>query len=123
MHAHVRALLQLRQEIAALRRGRTVNLHVADKTWAYARVLDGQAAVVGINTGDEASRRWTWTLSPSASPTARRLRDRIGSLGEAVVEGRPPPARPAARLIGGIRPVGRTIPLISLLSFMKFRDD
>ena len=86
VHGHVRALLKLRQEIAALRRGRTVNLHVADKTWAYARVLDGQAAVVGINTGEKEQ-----TLDLDALPVAlaegSRLRDRIGSLGEAVVEG------------------------------------
>ena len=83
---HVRALLKLRQEIAALRRGRTVNLHVADKTWAYARVLDGQAAVVGINIGEKEQ-----TLDLDALPVGlaegSRLRDRIGSLGEAVVEG------------------------------------
>jgi len=86
VHDHVRALLKLRQEIGALRRGRTVNLHVADKTWAYARVLDGQAAVVGINTGEKEQ-----TLDLDALPVGlaegTRLRDRIGSLGEAVVEG------------------------------------
>jgi glycosidase len=86
VHAHVRALLRLRQATGALRRGRTVNLHVADKTWAYARVQDRQAVVVGINTGDK-----TETLDLPATPVGlsdgSRLRDRVGSLGDAVVEG------------------------------------
>jgi glycosidase len=86
VHAHVRALLQLRQQTPALRRGRTVNLHVADKTWAYARVLDGQVALVAINTGDAAV-----TLDLPARPVGladgARLRDRVGASAEAVVEG------------------------------------
>jgi len=86
VHAHVRALLELRQDTVALRRGRTVNLHVADQTWAYARVLDRQAVVVGINTGDKAE-----TLDLPAAPAGladgARLSDRVGGLGEAVVQG------------------------------------
>jgi glycosidase len=88
VHAHLRALLRLRKTTPALRRGRTVNLHVADKTWAYARVLDGQVAIVGLNTGDKAE-----TLDVPAAPLGLAdgtpLRDRVGSLGEvAVQEGR-----------------------------------
>jgi glycosidase len=86
VHDHVRALLKLRQEVEALRRGRTVNLHVADKTWVYARVLDGQAAVVGINTGEKA-QALDLDAAPLGLGEGRRLRDRIGSLGEAAVEG------------------------------------
>jgi glycosidase len=86
VHAHVRALLRLRQGTLALRRGSSVNLHVADSAWAYARVLDGQAAVVGINTADTAV-----TLDLEAAPAGladgARLRDRVGGLGEAVVRG------------------------------------
>jgi glycosidase len=86
VHAHVRALLRLRQATPALRRGRTVNLHVADKSWVYGRVLDGQAAVVGLNTGDA-----PLVLDlPSALlglADGARLRDRVGPLGETAVEG------------------------------------
>jgi glycosidase len=86
VHDHVRALLNLRQEMGALRRGRTVNLHVADKAWVYARVLDGQVAVVGINTGEKA-QALDLDAAPLGLGEGSRLRDRIGSLGEAVVEG------------------------------------
>jgi glycosidase len=86
VHDHVRALLNLRQEIGALRRGRTVNLHVADKAWVYARVLDGQVAVVGINTGEKA-QALDLDAAPLGLGEGSRLRDRIGSLGEAAVEG------------------------------------
>jgi glycosidase len=86
VHDHVRALLKLRQEVEALRRGRTVNLHVADKTWVYARVLDGQAAVVGINTG-ETAQALDLDAAPLGLGEGSRLRDRIASLGEAAVEG------------------------------------
>jgi neopullulanase len=49
--AHVQGLLRLRRECAPLRRGRTLNLEVDDRTWTYARVLDGQVAVVALNLG------------------------------------------------------------------------
>lgn len=47
--AHVQRLLHLRRKCAPLRRGRTLNLEVKDRTWAYARVLEGQVAVVAVN--------------------------------------------------------------------------
>jgi glycosidase len=85
VHAHVRALLRLRQATPALRRGRTVNLHVSEKSWVYARVLGGQVALVGIHTGDQ-----TETLDLAASPLGladgTRLRDAVGPFGEAIVE-------------------------------------
>jgi hypothetical protein len=63
-----------------------VNVHVADRSWVYARVLDGETAVVAINTGAAAE-----TLDLPAAPTGLadgvRLRDRVGGLGEAVVVG------------------------------------
>ncbi len=86
VHAHVRTLLRLRQGVEALRRGRTVNLHVADKTWAYARVHDREAVVVGINTGDTAASL-DLPAGPAGLADGSRLRDRVSSLGEAVVEG------------------------------------
>jgi glycosidase len=85
VHGHVRALLRLRQATPALRRGRTVNLHVSDKAWVYARVLGEKVALVGIHTGDRAE-----TLDLPASPLGladgTRLRDVLGPHGEAIVE-------------------------------------
>ena len=81
---------------AALRRGRTVNLHVADKTWVYARVARRAGAP---SVGDQHRRRSAADARPgrsppSASPTAARLRDRLGSGASAVGRGGPPAARP-----------------------------
>jgi glycosidase len=86
VHAHVRSLLRLRQETKALRRGKTVNLHVADHSWAYARVLDGRAVVVAINT-DPAPVTLDLPAAPLGLPAGSRLRDRLGSLGEVTMEG------------------------------------
>jgi glycosidase len=85
VHAHVRALLRLRQATPALRRGRTVNLHVSDKAWVYARVLGGQVAVVGVHTGAEAARL-DLPASPLGLADGTRLPDVLGPSGEAVVE-------------------------------------
>jgi len=85
VHAHVKALLALRQETPALRRGRMVNLHVADKTWVYARVLDGRPVVVAFNTGADRA-----TLDVAASPAGLAdgapLHDRLHSGAEARIE-------------------------------------
>jgi glycosidase len=85
VHAHVKALLTLRQGTPALRRGRTVNLHVADKSWVYARLHEGRPAVVAFNTGTERA-----TLDLSAGPLVLAdgspLEDRLNSGAEARVE-------------------------------------
>jgi neopullulanase len=86
VHAHVRTLLRLRQETPALRRGKTVNLHVADHAWAYARVLDGRAVVVAINT-DRVPVVLDLPAAPLGLPDGSHLRDRVGTLGEVTVEG------------------------------------
>ena len=86
VHAHVRTLLHLRQATPALRRGRTVNLHVADKVWLYARVLDGGAALVGLSTGD-AAVALDLPAAPLGLADGTRLHDRLGSLGDATVDG------------------------------------
>jgi glycosidase len=85
VHAHLRALLALRQATPALRRGRTANLHVADKTWVYARMLDGRAAVVAFNTGDGPA---TLDLAAGSAGLAdgAPLVDRLRSGAEARVE-------------------------------------
>jgi neopullulanase len=86
VHAHLRTLLRLRQETPALRRGKTVNLHVADHTWAYARVLDGRAVVVAINT-EAAPVTLDLPTAPIGLADGTRLRDRVGALGEVTIEG------------------------------------
>lgn len=86
VHAHVKALLGLRQRTPALRRGRTVNLHVADKAWVYARLHEGRPAVVAFNTGAERA-----TLDLPAGPLSladgSTLEERLHSGAEARVEG------------------------------------
>ncbi len=85
VHAHVRALLQLRQQTKALRRGRTVNLLAGEKQWIYARVLDGAAVLVAINTADQAA-----TLEVAAAPAGLAdgtLGERLGSGATAGVQG------------------------------------
>jgi neopullulanase len=86
VHAHVRALLGLRQETPALRRGRTVNLHVADKTWVYGRVLEGRAVVVAFNTGGTPAALDV-PASPAGLADGVSLEDRLGSGAAASVEG------------------------------------
>jgi neopullulanase len=48
---NLRRLARLRAELAPLRRGRMLTLAVGEQTWAYARVLDGEAVVVALNNG------------------------------------------------------------------------
>jgi len=85
VHAHVRTLLHLRQAVPALRRGRTVNLHVADKAWVYARVLERGVAVVGLST-DAAAAALDLPAAGLGLAEGTRLRDHVGSLGEVTVE-------------------------------------
>jgi glycosidase len=86
VHAHVKALLALRRATPALRRGRTMNLHVADRTWVYARLHEGRPAVVAFNTGAERA-----TLDLPAGPLSLAdgspLEERLHSGAEGRVEG------------------------------------
>jgi glycosidase len=84
--ARVKALLQLRRQAPALRRGATRNLHVADKAWVYARVLDGsKPAVVAFNTGDR-SEDLDVAAGPAGLADGARLADGLGSGVTATVE-------------------------------------
>jgi glycosidase len=85
VHAHVKAVLTLRQATPALRRGRMVNLHVADTTWVYARLLEGRPVVVAFNTG---AARVTLDLPAGRVLLADgNLEERLHSGAEARVEG------------------------------------
>ena len=52
---HVQRLGRLRAALPQLRRGRMVNLEVADQAWVFARVLDDQVAIVALNNATEAA--------------------------------------------------------------------
>jgi glycosidase len=85
--ARVKALLRLRHETPALRRGATRNLHVADKVWVYARVTDGsKPALVAFNTGG-ADETLDLAAAPAGLGEGARLTDRLGSGLTAAVEG------------------------------------
>ncbi len=90
VHAHVRALLHLRRDTAALRRGRTVNLHAGDKTWVYARVLAdaaaGSSALVAIHTGDQ-PEALDVAVDGIGLADGVRLTERLGSGATLAVEG------------------------------------
>jgi glycosidase len=84
---NVRRLAWLRSELAPLRRGRLVNLEVGEQTWAYARVLDGQAVVVVLNNGtapvvlDVPTAEAGWTAD-------RAVEDRLGGSSGRLENGR-----------------------------------
>jgi glycosidase len=87
VHARVRALLQLRRGTPTLRRGVTRNLHVADKSWVYARVLEGASpALVAFNTGDR-PEALEMDAAVAGLADGARLTDRLGSGLAATVEG------------------------------------
>ncbi len=85
--SHVRRLLHLRKEWAPLRRGRMVHLAADEETWVYARVLDGQVAVVALNAGAGAGPVTIETpVGPVALDDGVILDDRLGSGVKAAVE-------------------------------------
>jgi glycosidase len=85
VHSHLQQLLALRQSIPALRRGRMLNLHVADQTWVYARVLDGRSVVAAFNTGAEPVSL-DLPAGPAGLADGTSLEDRLRSGAGATVE-------------------------------------
>ena len=49
MWAHLQKVLQVRRDLASLRRGTLRHLVVAEQQYAYARSLDGEHVIVVIN--------------------------------------------------------------------------
>jgi glycosidase len=99
---NLRRLAGLRAELAPLRRGRMLTLAAGEQTWAYARVLDGQAVVVAMNNGTAAAdldvavaaARWTDGVAV----------DRLGGAGGRIEGGRlrvSLPGRSAAVMVRG----------------------
>ena len=86
IHAHVKNLLQLRQELAPLRRGDFVELAADANCYVFARVLPQASVVMAFNNS---ARPLTLEL-PLAKvnlATAKSLTDRLGNLGPVVVVG------------------------------------
>ena len=72
VHAHVRALLRLRADTPALRRGATRNLHVAEQVVGLRARLEGaEPGARGVQHAATGPRRWTWTSRRSASRAGR----------------------------------------------------
>jgi len=84
--SHVRRLCRLRREWAPLRRGLALNLHVDDRTWIYARLHEGAAAVVAFNlTGEPVTIETPAAALPLDDGLV--LDDRLGSGARAAMEG------------------------------------
>lgn len=75
---HVRALARLRAELPALRRGVTLQLSATEQTWCFARVHEGQAAVVAFNNGAATAAVECPGLGQAGLADGTALRDRLG---------------------------------------------
>ncbi len=77
IHGHAQRLCRLRRELEPLRRGRLVDLAADETAYAYARLLDGQAAVVVFNTSD-AARTIRFSAGPLSIAAEAVFQDRLG---------------------------------------------
>jgi glycosidase len=84
--SHLRRLLHLRRDFAPLRRGRMLNLAADEESWVYARVLDGEVAVVALNA-DAAPATIEAPVVPVGLTDGTVLEDRLGSGVDLSVEG------------------------------------
>ncbi len=75
---HVRALARLRAELPALRRGATLQLSATEQTWCFARVQDGQVAVVAFNNGAAPAAVDCPGVAAAGLADGVALRDRLG---------------------------------------------
>ncbi len=82
---HVRRLAALRRELAPLRRGRTVTLSETAHTWAFARVKDGDAAIVLHNNAREPLEIAAPLAALGVSDGS--VTDRLGGAASAVKDG------------------------------------
>lgn len=84
---HVRRLLRLRKEQAALRRGRLVHLLADDTAYAFARVNDGPGVVVAFNGGAQ-PLLLDVAVSEAALAEGARLREALSGTEARVQAGR-----------------------------------
>jgi glycosidase len=84
--SHVRSVMQLRQQLEPLRRGRLIHLLIGEQAYAFARVTPQATVVVVLNNATTAS---TVDIDVTPIPLAdgARLRDRLGAAADAVVSG------------------------------------
>lgn len=75
---HVRSLARLRAELPALRRGETLQLAASEQTWCFARVHDGQAALVAFNNGATPAALECPGVDRAGLGDGAALRDRLG---------------------------------------------
>ena len=88
VHAHVQKLLQLRRQLAPLRRGAFVELAADAKCYVFARVMPQASVVVAFNHSTEPLTLEV-LLAPVNLAEAKALNDRLGNLGRiGVAEGR-----------------------------------
>ena len=74
---YIRRLTTLRRELEPLRRGKLVNLYVAEQQYAYARTLRNEAVVVVFNN-DSKEAEIEFDVSPAGLRNGETLRDRLG---------------------------------------------
>jgi glycosidase len=76
--SHVSALTRLRAQLAPLRRGTLTELSVADKQYAYCRILGSDAVVVVLNN-DTKPATFTFPLTPVSWPDGATPTDRLSA--------------------------------------------
>lgn len=80
---HVQKLLKLRQELAPLRRGRTLHLDTSEWTYVYARREAGHGVLVAFNNDAKQERVVTVDAAAAGLADGQRLVDRLGAGGAA----------------------------------------
>lgn len=83
---HVRRLTRWRAEWEPLRRGSLVNLHVAEQTYAYARVTAADTVVVIFNNGSQPATI-ECAVGPARLSDGATLKDQFGLAPDVRVEG------------------------------------
>ena len=83
---YIKSLTALRRELAPLRTGKLLNLHVSEQQYAYARTTPNAAVVVVFNNDDKAAEIDV-DVSRTGLTNNRSLKDRLGVSGDVVVTG------------------------------------
>jgi alpha-amylase len=77
LHDYTRKLLHLRQELAPLRRGKTVEWLADEQVYAFSRVLGNDEVLVVLNNGNKAQTRVLHVALGSGMRDGDRLVDRL----------------------------------------------
>ncbi len=84
---HVQRLLRLRAELEPLRRGRLINLYVADQQYAYARATSQSSVIVVFNNDAKPATIEFDARQAGIEEDGVRLRDRLGVAPDVIVAG------------------------------------